>query len=62
VCEYVARVGPDDDIRFLDVGCSNGALGRAPKWRREARDVTGIDLEAVLASEASTHGRLRNSG
>jgi 2-polyprenyl-3-methyl-5-hydroxy-6-metoxy-1,4-benzoquinol methylase len=52
VREDVASLVPDEAIRILDVGCSNGALGHALKLRREGRHVTGIEIDAGLADEA----------
>jgi 2-polyprenyl-3-methyl-5-hydroxy-6-metoxy-1,4-benzoquinol methylase len=50
--EDVAGLVPHDATRILDVGCSNGALGRALKSRRDGRHVTGIEIDAGLAEEA----------
>ena len=49
-------VGPlADRARVLDVGCGAGHLGRALKERWGARSVTGLELDAEAAQEASRH-------
>lgn len=52
VREDVAGLVPHEATRILDVGCSNGALGRALKSRREGRQVIGIEIDAALAADA----------
>ena len=42
-------------IQILDVGCSNGALGRSLKAARTGRMVSGIEFDAQFAVEASQH-------
>lgn len=39
----------------LDVGCSNGALGRSLKQALPGRQVSGIEFDASFAKEASEH-------
>ena len=39
----------------LDVGCSNGALGRSLKRALPGRQVSGIEFDASFAKEASEH-------
>lgn len=46
---------PVDAQSILDVGCSNGALGRSLMAGRVGRSVSGIEFNATFAHEASTH-------
>lgn len=40
---------------ILDVGCSNGALGRSLRAAFPGRQVSGIEFDAKFAAEAATH-------
>lgn len=42
-------------IQILDVGCSNGALGRSLKAVQLGRMVSGIEFDAQFAAEAAQH-------
>jgi cyclopropane fatty-acyl-phospholipid synthase-like methyltransferase len=48
----VAGLVPPQAMRVLDVGCSNGALGRALAQAQPGRSVCGIEYDAVFAEEA----------
>ncbi|MBV9282200.1 MAG: class I SAM-dependent methyltransferase [Chloroflexi bacterium] len=49
----VERFIPANARRILDVGCARGELGLALKGRGAAVHVTGVEMSAVLAEEAS---------
>ena len=51
VCDMV----PAEARRILDVGCSNGALGRFLQQAQPERSVSGIEFDAVFAQEAAKH-------
>jgi methionine biosynthesis protein MetW len=40
---------------ILDVGCSNGALGRALKRAQPTRTIEGIEFDVAFANEAAEH-------
>ena len=44
---------PLEARRILDLGCSDGSLGRALKAQLAGREVTGVEFSAVLAQRAS---------
>lgn len=46
---------PPEALRILDVGCSNGALGRSLLAAIEGRTVEGIEGDPQLFSEAQQH-------
>jgi methionine biosynthesis protein MetW len=46
---------PPGANQILDVGCSNGALGRSLKTARTGRLVSGIEFDAQFAVEAAQH-------
>lgn len=46
---------PTDAEFILDVGCSNGALGRSLMAARPGRHVFGIEFDSTFAREASTY-------
>ncbi len=50
----VSSMVPDDALRVLDVGCSNGALGRSLKAENLGRRVLGIEYDANFAAQAAT--------
>lgn len=54
----ISAMVPLDAARILDVGCSNGALGRSLKQARQGREVSGIELDADFAAEARNYLRL----
>jgi SAM-dependent methyltransferase len=51
VCEMV----PPEARYILDVGCSNGALGRFLKQVQPERSLFGIEFDAAFAQEAAKH-------
>lgn len=51
--ELLPPLGPGVQV-VLDVGCSNGATGRALMRERDV-DVIGIEIDPDLASEATSH-------
>jgi methionine biosynthesis protein MetW len=62
--KYAAYTTPRPDISamvpisagsILDVGCSNGALGRSLKSEQPAREIWGIEFDSKLATEASAN-------
>lgn len=51
----VLEMVPSDALHILDVGCSNGALGRSLKAASALRVVWGIEFDPTFAREASAH-------
>lgn len=46
---------PTSASHILDVGCSNGALGRSLRDSQPGRNITGIEFDSVFAKEAASH-------
>ena len=46
---------PEAAVEILDVGCSNGALGRSLMAARTGRVVSGIEYDEKFAQEAAAH-------
>lgn len=51
----VFEMVPSSARHILDVGCSNGALGRSLMAAQPGRRVCGIEFDAVFAHEAANH-------
>jgi trans-aconitate methyltransferase len=51
----IAALVPAGARKILDVGCSNGALGRYLKLTQADRTVWGIEFDSLFASEAAMH-------
>lgn len=51
----IAHLVPRTALRVLDVGCSNGALGRALKEVVPERSVFGIEMDPAFVMEAVNH-------
>lgn len=51
----IVHLVPQTALRVLDVGCSNGALGRALKAVVPERSVVGIELDSCFAAEAENY-------
>ena len=54
----ISAMVPPNAASILDVGCSNGALGRSLKQAKQGREVSGIELDADFAAEARNYLRL----
>lgn len=51
----VFEMVPKTSRQILDVGCSNGALGRCLKMVQPERRVAGIEYDTTFANEAALH-------
>jgi len=51
----VFEMVPPDAMGILDVGCSNGMLGRSLRAALAGRTVCGVEFDAKFADEASSH-------
>lgn len=51
----ISAMVPSSAARILDVGCSNGALGRSLKQATQGREVSGIELDPNFATEARNY-------
>jgi len=51
----VFEMVPPTASRILDVGCSNGALGRSLRAAQPGRSVCGIEFDTRFAHEAAAH-------
>lgn len=54
----ISAMVPASAANILDVGCSNGALGRSLKQACPGREVSGIELDPDFAAEARNYLRL----
>jgi len=51
----IVELAPKTAMQILDVGCSNGAIGRTLKNIKPERSVCGIELDPIFAAEASKY-------
>lgn len=51
----IAELVPSFSIKILDIGCSNGSLGRALKAMNPVRTVYGIEIDQEFIAEAKKY-------